>query len=407
MAFDLIEHLRTMVQESVSDLHLKVGTPPVFRKNRDLVPSSKEIRALTPTDLQNSIYPLLTPYQHDILMEAKQVDFSYGVKALGRFRFSVFFQRGTLRAVIRHIPYEVPSLTSLNLPSQLKKIIDNNINGLILVTGATGNGKTSTIVSMIDYINQNKRDHIITIEDPIEFLIKDKKSLITQRELGSDYMDYNQALKATLRQDPNTIFFGELRDAVTMETTLNAANTGHLVFSTLHTNNVAETVTRVLGMVNEERSRYVRMEFASCLKAIICQRLCMRKDGKGFYPAVEILVNNPRVREILEDGDKSPVLLQDVIEQSKEVWGMQSFNQNLKELYQRGIISKEEALKNSESPEKLRLFFQGLSHDNSSSQTRRPSSEPVSQVTSSSRLQLEDTRVNRPSRRGFFKKSAS
>ena len=377
MGLDLFKYLKIMQEEGVSDLHLKAGAPPVFRKNKSLVLSSHESEPLKPQDIKEAVYPLLTDQQHEILERDKQVDFSYGVKDMGRFRFNMFFQRGTLRLVIRHIPFEVPSLKELNLPHQLTSLIEANSYGLILVTGATGNGKTSSIVSMIDHINRNHNKHVITIEDPIEFLIKDKKSLITQRELGSDYISYNMALKSTLRQDPDIIFFGELRDEASIETALNAANTGHLVFSTLHTNSVPETITRILGMFNKDKGSYIRSQFASCLKAVICQRLCLRKDGEGFYPALEILVNNPRIREVLADDTKSTSVLTEIIEESKDVWGMQSFNQHLQSLYRKGIISKSEALKNSSSPEKLRLFFEGLSHDNSQKVRSRVKQKPM------------------------------
>ena len=370
MALDLLKYLQMMVQEKASDLHLKVGAPPVLRKNKKLFLPSKEAPFLTHKDIQEAVYPVLKPYHHDSLSEKKQVDFSHGVKSLGRFRFNVFFQRGTLRVVIRHIPFDIPSFEDLNLPDSLKSLGDKE-NGLVLVTGATGNGKSSTIVALLDYINRTKSKHIITIEDPVEFLIKDRKSLVTQRELGTDCVSYEMALKSSLRQDPDIIFFGELRDAVSGEIALNAANTGHLVFSTLHTNNVSETITRLLGLFGDDRQKHARLEFASCLRAIICQKLLLRKDGQGFYPCLEILINNPRVRNILEDETKSTSMIAEVVESSKDVWGMQSFNQHLKELYKQNVVSQSEALRASDSPEKLRLFFQGFHHENSSEAAKK------------------------------------
>ena len=223
---------------------------------------------------------------------------------------------------------------------------------------------------MLDDINQKSSRHIITIEDPIEFLIKDKKSLITQRELGADYINYNLALKSSLRQDPDIIFFGEIRDFESMETTLTAANTGHLVFSTIHTNNVMDTIHRVLGMVSPEKKGLFRMEFASSLKAIICQKLIMKKDKSGLIPVIEVLINNPRIRAFLEDESKSTSNLYEVIEQSKEAWGMQSFNQHLVELAEKDLITQEQALKASPSPEKLTLHFSGLSQKNNEESTQ-------------------------------------
>ena len=356
-----MKYLKIMSTQKASDLHLKAGAPPILRINRQLALASKEAPCLTHKEIQDAIQPLLNPIHQNMLLENKQVDFSHGVRGLGRFRFNVFFQRSTLRVVARHIPFKIPDFKTLNLPGTLADLMNKN-NGLVLVTGATGNGKSSTIVAMLNHINQSFSRHIITIEDPIEFLIQDRKSLITQRELGADYIDYRMALKSSLRQDPDIIFFGELRDAISTEIALNAANTGHLVLSTLHTNNAAETVIRLIGMFSEDKRRHVRQEFASCLRAIVCQRLVIKKDKSGFHPVLEILINNPRVKELLEDEKKSVADLNKIIESSRDVWGMQSFNQHLKSLYSENVISKEVALNASDSPEDLRLFFSGLEH---------------------------------------------
>lgn len=364
MELDLKDCFNLMAKHQVSDLHLKVGAAPIVRKNGQLMFLYKKEFYLSNNDIEKAIEPFLRPHHKQNLVEKKQVDFSHGVPGIGRFRFNIFYQRGTLRLVARSIPFKLPDFKSLNLPEAVKNVLNTDQKGLILVTGATGNGKSSTIVAMLNDINKNTSRHIITIEDPIEFLIEDKKSLITQRELGEDYLNYNLALQATLRQDPDIIFFGELRDFEAMETALTAANTGHLIFSTLHTNNVADTIHRVLGMVSHEKKKLFRMEFASSLKAIICQRLIMKKDQSGMVPAVEILINNPRVRSLLEDEDKSTSGLEEVIETSREVWGMQSFNQHLIDLVEEGVISKEKAMRNSPSPEKLNLHFSGLSHEN-------------------------------------------
>ncbi|MDE0092011.1 MAG: PilT/PilU family type 4a pilus ATPase [Oligoflexia bacterium] len=370
MSLDLKECFHLMSKYQVSDLHLKVGAPPLVRKNAQLMRLYKEQFSLTNKDILQSIEPFLTPEQKNRLEEQKQLDFSYGVEGVGRFRFNIFYQRGTLRLVARNIPFQIPSYDSLNLPQAVKNVLKNpDQKGLILVTGATGSGKSSTIVSMLDDINQKLSRHIITIEDPIEFLIKDKKSLITQRELGVDYINYNLALKSTLRQDPDIIFFGEIRDFESMETTLTAANTGHLVFSTIHTNNVMDTIHRVLGMVSADKKELFRMEFASSLQAIICQQLVMKKDNSGLIPVIEILINNPRVRNFLEDSKKSTSNLYDVIEESKETWGMQSFNQHLIELVEKDLITQKQALQHSPSPEKLTLHFSGLNSSNTEGKT--------------------------------------
>ena len=364
MELDLAKYFSMMKEKQASDLHLKAGTPPVIRKTRFLQLLDPSFPRITNQALRATFNRILTPHQKKILEENKQLDFSYGVSGLGRFRINIFFQRGTLRAVIRYIPVYVPSFESLNLPVKVKKITDRARRGLILVTGATGMGKSTTIAAMLNQINQTKNRHIITIEDPIEFLIKDNKSLITQRELGVDSVNYQMALKASLRQDPDIMFFGELRDAESAEIALNAANTGHLVLSTLHTNNASETITRVLGFFSKEKQAHVRMEFSSCLQAVICQRLVVQKNKRNFIPAVEILLNTPRVRELLEDPEQSTSQLPSVIETGRDGWGMQSFNQHLIQLVNEGEITEETALKASDSPEKLKLYFSGLIHEN-------------------------------------------
>ncbi len=356
-----------MVEKKASDLHLKVGAPPIVRKNNSLVLLFKDHPSLSQQALKTAISKILTPINQSKLLENKQLDLSYGIPKLGRFRFNIFYQRGTLRLVARNIPFDIPTFQTLNLPDSFEHLIEKHENGLILVTGATGNGKSSTVVAMLNHINKTQSRHILTIEDPIEFLVQDRKSLITQRELGTDYVNYEMALKSSLRQDPDIIFFGELRDKISTETALNAANTGHLVISTLHTNNVAETINRILGMFERGQEKHIRMEFASSLRAIICQKLILKKDGSGFIPAVEILYNNPRVRSILEDETKSTSVFQEILETSKENWGMQSLNQHLIELESKGLITQEAAYKSSYSPEKLKLHFDGLEHNNKES----------------------------------------
>ena len=369
MPLNLTEYFKLLVKHDASDLHLKVGSTPIVRKNKELFFLYKNHSPITQTGMKDAIKTILSESLIKKLETKKQLDLSMGVPKAGRFRLSIFYQRSSLRLVARKIPFELPSYKSLNIPKNIQTIVsDIDKTGLILVTGSTGHGKSSTIVAMLDDINTNHNKHIISIEDPIEFLIKDKKSLITQRELGTDYLDYNSALASSLRQDPDIIFFGELRDMESMEIALNASNTGHLVFSTLHTNNVVDTINRVMGMVNPDKKKLYRMEFASSLKAIICQKLVMRKDKKGLLPVIELLINNSRIRKVLEDERKSSSELHKIIEESKEGWGMQSFNQHLLELVEKNIISKNMALKHSSQPEKLRLHFSGLDHKNSQEQ---------------------------------------
>lgn len=364
MGFDLQSCFQLMVKYKASDLHLKAGSVPVIRKDGLLKILYKDHEYLTAKMIETSLEPYLKNYFKQELETNRQVDFSHGLTNLGRFRFNVFYQRGSLRAVIRRIPCEIPTYDDLNLPQVVRNIVTTYKNGLVLITGPTGQGKSSTIMSMINHINQTQTKHILTIEDPIEFLIEDNKSLITQRELGIDYINYNLALKSSLRQDPNIMFFGELRDFESMETALVAANTGHLVLSTLHTNSAADTINRMLGLVSSNKKNYFRMEFASSLRAVVCQKLAMKKDQSGLIPVIEILLNNPIVRALLEKEDASTSGLNKIIEDGKEVWGMQSFNQHLLELVNKDLISKEKALEISTFPEKLQIYFDGLRHKN-------------------------------------------
>ena len=375
MKLNLKDCFSLMVKYQASDLHLKVGAPPIVRKNGQLMLLyTKDRSPISHDEIVEVIDEILRPSHRKILAEERQVDFSYGVKGIGRFRMNIFYQRGTPRVVARNIPVVLPDYDSLNLPKVIRGLLESEQKGLILVTGATGCGKSSTIMAMLNDINSKWNCHILTIEDPIEFLIEDRKSLVTQRELGSDYKDYPAAFKSAMRQDPDVLFFGEIRDFDTMETALNAANSGHLVLSTLHTNNVVDTVHRVLGMVNPHKKQIFRMEFASSLKAIICQKLVMKKDGTGLLPVVELLINNPRVRSYLEDEERSTAELEDVIAKSKEGWGMQTFNQSLLELLKKKLITKKTALKHSPSPEKIRLHLSGLSHDNMEKNKRKTAS---------------------------------
>ena len=363
MNLDFIKCLEWMVEKGASDLHLKVGIQPVLRYKTALVLLSKDHPKVTKEDLDSVFEAILKPYHKNVLLEERSVDFSHGIPGLGRFRFNIFYQRNTPRVVVRHIPHEVPKFEDLNLPLSIQTRLDKLHDGLVIIAGATGAGKSTTAVSMINRINETRSRHIITIEDPIEFLIQDNKSMITQRELGTDYYDYKKALKHALRQDADIIFLGELRDVESAETAINAANTGHLVITTLHTNNVAETLSRLLGMFNDDKAKYMRMELGAVLQFLVCQKLLETKDGKNVVPATEILVNNARVRSILENA-YSTSALNEIIEEGQSVWGMQSFNQSIISLHERGLISKAEGLKKSPFPETLRIHFDGVSHKN-------------------------------------------
>lgn len=356
MTFD--EILRTAMQKGASDVHLKAGTIAVIRRHGVLRPLAANLSPLTAEEIQHMAFSLMDERQRKHFEEFRELDLGYGISGVGRFRVNIFKQRSTVRIVVRNIPHVVPTYQELTLPPIVEKIAQHE-RGLVLVTGVTGSGKSSTLAAMIDDINRNKNKHILTIEDPIEFLIRDRKSIITQRELGIDSLNYSRALRAALRQDPDVILIGEMRDRETIETALLAAETGHLVFSTLHTMNAPETINRILAAFEPHHHMQIRTQLASVLRGVISQRLARRKDGTGFVPAVEIMVNNPRIREMIETPGKSGDIHQ-AIEEGQTAWGMQSFDQSLMELLIKGLIDVNEALKLSNSPEDLRVRLSGI-----------------------------------------------
>jgi twitching motility protein PilT len=288
-----------------------------------------------------------------------EVDLSYGVPGLGRFRVSVYSQRGTVAMVFRAISMSVPSMEALNLPPILKKLALEE-RGLILVTGTTGSGKSTTLAAMIDYINENRSSNIITIEDPVEYLHRDKKSIISQREVGFDTLTFSGALKGALRQDPDVILVGEMRDHETIETALTAAETGHLVMSTLHTLDAAETVNRIISVFPPYHQRQVRTQLSSVIKGVISQRLVPKAEGKGRVPAVEIMIGTARIRECIDDKDKTKQI-PEAISQGVVAYGMQSFDQSLMQLYSKKLITYEEALRQSTNPDDFALKISGIS----------------------------------------------
>lgn len=356
----LDEILIQACKKGASDIHLKAGIIPVIRKYGKLRSISSQAQPLTSYAIDEMAFGILDETQKELYRQNKQIDLGYGVSGLGRFRVNIFRQRGTTRLVIRAIPMDVASLDELNLPPALKEISKLE-RGLVLVTGTTGSGKSTTLASMIDHINRQSNKHIITIEDPIEYLIRDRKSIISQREIGTDSMTFHEALKASLRQDPDVILIGEMRDRETMEIALTAAETGHLVFSTLHTAEAKESINRILSAFPPHQHSQIRYQLASVLKAVISQRLAKLSDNRGFIPAVEILRNNPRVAEMIADPARTGELL-NVIEESNS-WGMQSFDQSLSDLVKKERISFDEALTISTSPEDFRLKHSGISGD--------------------------------------------
>ena len=352
---DILKFARTA---GASDVHIKVGLPPVYRINGELKPLTKAPH-LTQEMTHEMAFNIMNAKQRQRYEEVHEVDMAYGVPGLGRFRANIFSQRGAVSMVFRFIPFDIKNLDDLVLPPVIKKIIAEK-RGLVLVTGATGSGKSTTLAAMIDYINNNSTTHIVTIEDPIEFLHRDRRSIINQREVGNDTENYANALKSALRQDPDVILLGEMRDIETMEIAMHAAETGHLVFSTLHTIDAGESINRIVGSFPPHHQRQIRAQLASVLKAVISQRLIPRLDGKGRVPAVEVMVSTARVRELIDDPNKTS-LLAETIQQGYVSYGMQSFDQSLMSLVKRDLVSFEEAVAQSSNPADFRLKFSGIS----------------------------------------------
>ncbi len=354
----LNEILTAAVQKGASDVHLKAGLVPVIRKHGKLRPLFAEHPPISNTELEQMISEIMDEEQAKAFRARKELDLGYGVSGLGRFRVNIFKQRGTIRLVIRNVPHKVPTLQELNMPEVVSSLTKLE-RGLVLVTGVTGSGKSSTLAAMIDQMNAERNLHILTIEDPIEYLIRDRKSIVSQRELGHDTISFSSALRSALRQDPDVILIGEMRDRETIEIALTAAETGHLVLSTLHTVDAAETINRILAAFEPHQHQQIRLQLGSVLKAIVSQRLATRADRSGFVPAVEVMINNIRSREMIETPARTRELIK-VIEESGETFGMQSFDQHLTELVQNKVIEYDEALLLSTNPENFALKFRGI-----------------------------------------------
>lgn len=352
LGFDLNDLLNVMLKHQASDLHIKEGAPPTVRLEGDLVPVGDKI--LTDVDCRYLVLSSLTKGQRRRLMEKKELDYAYSIPE-GRFRVNSFIQKGSLSAAFRMLKTEIPTIEELNLPPFLKKLASVN-HGLILITGPAGCGKSTTLASMIDHINANRKVHIITIEDPIEFVHHDKLSIVTQRELGSDTTTFQDALKGALRQDPNVILIGEMRDAETILTAAIAAETGHLVLSTLHTPNTTQAVERIIDVFSGDQQKQFRLLLSTTLRAVISQRLLSRIDADGRVPATEIMVVTPTVSSLIREGKTNeiyPLMVQGATE------GMQTFTASLTRLYEAGLISKEDALFHADQPTEFRLGIEG------------------------------------------------
>ncbi len=361
---NLNEILTIAVKARGSDIHIKTGLPPVVRIDGKLRPIPNAPR-MTADIVSAMAAAIMNDRQKKLFQENFEADLSYGVPGLGRFRVSAYSQRGTIAMVFRSIPFGIPSIDDLNLPPILKKICLEE-RGLVLVTGVTGSGKSSTLAAMIDQINENRTCNIITIEDPVEFLHRDKKSIISQREVGFDTLSFSSALKGALRQDPDVILVGEMRDHETIETALSAAETGHLVMSTLHTLDAAETVNRIISVFPPYHQRQVRLQLASVIKGVVSQRLVPRAEGKGRVPAVEIMLGTARIRECIDDKEKTKQI-PEAIAQGVISYGMQTFDQSLMQLYSKNMITYEEALRQSSNPDDFALKVSGISSTSDSS----------------------------------------
>ncbi len=354
---ELHDVLNAAVKEKASDVHLKAGLPPILRIYGTLAPVKNQER-LTPDDVAKIAMRLMNDQQKEVFKTAHQVDTSYSVPGLGRFRINIFQQRGATGIVFRVIPMVINSIDELHLPHVLEKIV-GEARGLVLVTGVTGSGKSTTIASLIDYINNHSTYNIITIEDPIEFLHRDKKSIINQRELGVDTRSFAEALRGALRQDPDIIMVGEMRDMETVEIALTAAETGHLVFSTLHTIDAMETINRIVAVFPPYQQKQIRIQLAGVIKGIISQRLIPTKDGKGRVPAAEVMVSTARIRECIEDKEKTKEI-SDAIAKGYTTYGMQTFDQSMMGLLNKGFITYEEALAQSSNPDDFALRVKGV-----------------------------------------------
>lgn len=349
--------LRKALSKGATDVHLKAGILPVVRLNGQLQPLDINGSSLTGEQIEGMALTIMDEKQRVRFDDNKEVDLGYGISGLGRFRVSIFKQRGTTRMVIRNISFKVPNFKELNLPQAIAKIAQEE-RGLILITGVSGSGKSSTMAAILDDINRREQKHILTIEDPIEYLIRDRKSLITQREIGIDSHSFAEALRAGLRQDPDVILIGEMRDRETIESAILAAETGHLVLSTLHTLDATETINRILAAFDAGQQNQVRLQLGAVLKAVISQRLCSRKDGQGQIPACEIMINSGRIRELIESPHETSDI-QHAIEEGAS-YGMQSFDQSLMELLNRDLITYEEALLHCSRAEDFRIRTEGF-----------------------------------------------
>ncbi len=351
------ELLKLAVERKASDLHLKVGSHPVIRVDGELFPLL-EVKRLMQEDTIAMAFSIMNARQKQRFKDELEIDIAYSVPGLGRFRCNIFQQRGAVGLVLRVIPARIQTLRELTLPPVLEKICEER-RGLVLCTGTTGSGKSTTLAAMIDSVNGARTENIITIEDPIEFLHRDKKSIVNQREIDVDTRSFSGALRSALRQDPDVILVGEMRDYETIETALLAAETGHLVLSTLHTLDATETVNRIISVFPPHHQKQIRIQLAQVLKAVISLRLMPRADGTGRVPAVEVMISTPYIRDCIENKDKTKYIREQIALGTSQ-YGMQTFDQSLFQLYKGGLITLDEALRRASNPDEFRLKIQGV-----------------------------------------------
>lgn len=353
-------NIKTLLEELVrlgaSDLHLKPGLPPTVRLHGKL--RRLEHPAPTPKDMEEVARQILSPLQREKFENTREVDFAFGVMGLARFRANCYVQRNTIAMVFRHVPVTIRGIEDLRLPPLIGELALRP-RGLILVTGTVGSGKSTTLAAMVKEINRHLAATVITVEDPIEFLHRDEKSIINQREVGSDTRSYHDALRHILRQDPDVILVGEIRDQETMEIALKAADTGHLVMSTLHTVDAMQTVNRVISFFPPHQHEEIRYLLASTIQAVVSQRLLPLADGEGMVPAVEIMVSTGTIRESIVNPEKTPLITQ-IMREGVTQHGMQTFDQALMQLYQAGTVTLEDALRASSNPHELMLRLKGI-----------------------------------------------
>jgi twitching motility protein PilT len=352
---NLHQLLKAMIDKEASDLHITAGSPPQLRIDGELIPL--KVEPLTPTDTKQQVYSVLNDAQKVRFEEEQELDFSFGVKNLARFRANVFMQRGAVACAIRQIPFRIRSFQELGLPPVVSELC-RKPRGLVLVTGPTGSGKSTTLAAMIDLINTETRGHIITIEDPIEYLHPHKGCVVNQREIGADTQSFKRALKYILRQDPDVVLIGEMRDLETIEAALTTAETGHLAFATLHTNSAAQTINRIIDVFPPYQQSQVRAQLSFVLEGVLCQQLIPKATGPGRAMAMEIMVPNAAIRNLIREDKVHQIYSQMQIGQSQH--GMMTLNQSLSHLYYNGQITLEETMGRSSEPDELRMMIQKM-----------------------------------------------